>query len=65
MEIGRKNYIKYAFSNGKCIYLSEEEEKELEDHYEDILTPIIREQAKKDLCTTNATYSIICSSRFL
>ena len=48
MKIGRKSYIKYTFSNGKCIYLSEKEEKELEDHYEEILTPIIREQAKKD-----------------
>ena len=48
MEIGRKSYIKYTFSNGKSIYLSEKEEKELEDHYEEILTPIIREQAKKD-----------------
>ena len=48
MEIGRKSYIKYTFSNGKSIYLSEKEEKELEDHYEEILTPSIREQAKKD-----------------
>jgi hypothetical protein len=48
MKIGRLSYTRYRFSTGKSIYLSEKEEKELEDHYEEILTPSIREQAKKD-----------------
>lgn len=48
MKIGRLSYTRYRFSTGKSIYLSEKEEKELEDHYEELLTPAIREQAKKD-----------------
>jgi hypothetical protein len=48
MLIKREKCVRLIFSDGKYIYLSWQQERELSDYYKEILTPVIRAEAKKD-----------------